>query len=329
MKSKIVGKRTHEEKIEACLEAFGELKMKALRSGNVNDCSVNKVSEKAGVGIDYLKGKVKLKKDAWAVEKYVEIKNKILEFKKNYSVSLEGNEEQKLIKELQSEILTLKDSFHETFTSSFTDKELIVRLKEQNKELQDNFTLLQANKFVKQRGDTRCDGKVVSLERRQFETNFKKIIISPDTLLNENEFREQYEDRRSAAWYKVYDELEKSLNGEHAKMFYMTVGLPNSGKSTWSSAFLSSLEHDVVILDATNLTISDRYDIWFRLKNSKNTIFSVVYFYISIETIMDRNIMREPEKRLSNDDLYRMSIQLQQPDYIKEKWIEQLFIVRE
>ena len=49
-------KRTHDEKLIALRESFGKRKLLAMQSGKVNDCSINKIAEDAGIDKLWLLG---------------------------------------------------------------------------------------------------------------------------------------------------------------------------------------------------------------------------------------------------------------------------------
>lgn len=326
---KVRDTRTHDQRLNDLRVALGVCKTKAIESGRVTDCSLNQVAKEANVIIDYFKeNKFALKNTPGMKQQYLNFKKDVLGFQKKFKEGEYRGSRDEEIEELRSEIIKLKDSFHEHFVKEFNDKQLIQSLKSRNKDLEEQVTLLLSNAVLQQRVNSQNDGKVISLNKTSSCTYFRKKIVNPDNLLNGNEYRGVHKDRRSAAWFKAYEMLEDALDGSHPKKLYMCVGWPASGKSTWSESFPPSSEHDVIILDALNLTIEGRYEIWHRFRKSENTTFCVVYFDIPLSIIKQRNLNRTPQKQIPTDTLYAMEIELSKPDFVKELWIDEIKIIR-
>lgn len=326
---KVRDTRTHEQRLNDLRVALGVCKTKAIESGRVTDCSLNKVAKEANVIIDYFKEKkFYLKRTPGVKQQYLDFKREILDFQEEFKDEQYKSCRDECIEELRAEIVKLKDSFHDAFMESFNNKQIIQALKLRKKELEEQVILLLNNAAIQQKNRNNNDEKVISLVKANSNPKFYKKIISPNSLSNKNECRSIFQHRKSMAWFKVYEQLEYYLDGTHPKKFYINVGLPSSGKSTWSESFPPSVEHDVIILDALNLKIEDRYEIWHRFRKSKSTTFCVVYFDISIETIKERNINRGVKDQVSTDLLHAMEIDLDKPDFFKERWIDEIKIIR-
>jgi predicted kinase len=291
-------KRTHDEKIKALWNAFERFKIKAVATGLVNDCSVKKVCAEACVNDVYLHTS-KLKSDDINA-KYHSVTKAINEFRKKFSeTNLES--EYSLILKSKNEMGLERDKAHKQYRDAL---EQVIALKSLVKNQNDK--LKAHNLLAVNIAHSNLEQRLISKNQPIVFTEAK--IVSPDSHLFKNG-QYSYHDKnvRDSAWRTARHEIEGLLKRPLPMRVYMMIGAPCSGKTYWSGQSNYYNDRHPVIIDATNLTKSDR-SFWF------NTIYEcqqtnnkfklcAVFFDTPLNILIERNNKRPPDKRLPDDDI--------------------------
>jgi hypothetical protein len=320
-------RRTHENRLLALREAYGELKARAIQTNKVNECSITKVAERAGVNKMYLTGNKRFA-ECGVADKYRAIGQAVLRFREDFKAGKILSDDQNKIKALEAELDKVKASFYPYFLQIESNKSAAESDRAKLREAEDRITLLQAKIVEIETQDFAASGiKAASA----FSERLVRTIISPDKHLMVNgEYRFRDENLQNQSWLKSYDELEEALSRSYAKRLYVLVGLPCSGKTTWAGKSDLYPDRHSIIFDATNLTRYDRENLIHRFKRFSNVRKCCVYFDTPIVVIRDRNSNnRTRDKQLLDEEIDVKMHELQPPDPYKEKWIEEMIVVRD
>lgn len=320
-------RRTHENRLLALREVFGELKARAIQTNRVNECSITKVAERAGVNKIYLTGNKRFAESGVA-DKYRAIGQAILKFREDFQAGKILSDDENKIKALEAELAQVKASFYPYFLQIELNKTAVESDRVKLREAEDRITLLQAKIVEMEAQDVAASGKKTA---GAFSERLVRTIISPDKHLTVNgEYRFRDENLRNQSWLKAYDELEEALSRSYAKRLYVLVGLPCSGKTTWAETSDLYPDRHPIIFDATNLTRYDRENLIHRFKRFINVRKCCVYFDTPTVVIRDRNSNnRTRDKQLSDEEIDVKRNELQPPNPYNEKWIEEMIIVRD
>jgi hypothetical protein len=321
-------RRTHESRLLALREAFGELKARAIQTNKVNECSITKIAERAGVNKMYLTGNKRFAESGVA-DKYRAIGQAVLKFREDFQAGKILSDDENKIKALEAELAKVKASFYPYFLQIESNKTAVESDRVKLRAAEDRITLLQAKIVEMEAQDVAASG--IKKTARAFSERLVRTIISPDKHLTVNgEYRFRDENLRNQSWLKSYDELEEALSRSYAKRLYVLVGLPCSGKTTWAETSDLYPDRHPIIFDATNLTRYDRENLIHRFKRFTNVCKCCVYFDTPTVVIRDRNSNnRTRDKQLSDEEIDVKLNELQPPDPYKEKWIEEMIIVRD
>lgn len=166
----------------------------------------------------------------------------------------------------------------------------------------------------------------------QASTSYFSTVIkfSPDNYIYKNGYYQFENDAlRNEAWYSVRREVSSELKKTIPTRVYILVGLPGSGKTTWSENFEFYLDKRSIVIDCCNLSYFERSD-WVSLIKSSAPEASIcaVYFDTPFEVILERNESRPFDRALPKDKLEHYRINFQPVDYHKETHFNELIIVR-
>jgi len=323
---KKIDDRTHEKRLSDGWVAFGELKNEAIRTGNLNSCSTNKVCKKAKLNKTYLTGVRKYKDEDLSL-RYQELNKAIQTWRSNFKKNKTLTEEQKLINELEEENKNLKNSVapyieiekRYEFLNSYTPEKI--------KELEETVTILRA-RLDRERSNNSQDEKIKNFG---MSSSVARMIISPDLYRQKNgryTFEDELENEKS--FQKAYDKLLEALSRGLKSRFYLLVGLPCSGKTTWAENAHLNPDRHPVIFDATNLSRADRIRVIYQIKGFKDLEKCCVIFDTPMTEIRKRNLsQRTSDRQIADDDLEIMNARLEKPDPYKEDWIDELIVVRQ
>lgn len=319
--------RTHRERLLDLRDAFGVCKERAIRENKVNECSITKVAEKAGVPKLYLTGNKNFVEEGVA-ENYRAIGLAILQFREDFQNGKISTNEENRIKALEGELGRVKSSTYKYFLELETVRNAADIDRKALKEAENRILLLQS-KLAEALSNHDTSGsptpkKLVTPQRLQ------RTIISPDKhLFVGGEYKFGDDDLRHEAWLKSYDELDEALSRAYAKRLYVLVGLPCAGKSTWARDAVLYQDRHPIIFDSTNLTRYERENLLHRVKRFSDVRKCCVYFDTSIDVVRERNAgMRTSERQLGDRELNAKMNKLEPPDPIKEKWIDEMIVVR-
>jgi len=317
--------RTHEERVSDLWTAFGTCMERAIQSGKKNDCSLNKVTTLAKVHKTYLTG-VRKFKDKDVSKKYIEVNETIQQWRKDFTANKEISNENRIIKEQSDEIKNLKDSV-EPLLTRLNLLESIGESTPKNIAEKEEQILILTDQLRTAKLSQSHDGKI-----KEFgvSSTIARRIICPDVFRyvgGKYSFGDAEHNQK--AMNKAYDKLEKALSRDLKMRLYILVGLPCSGKSTWAeSADMCSDRHPVVF-DATNLTRAVRLQLIHQVKRFKNLPICCVVFDTPMTEIRKRNSKnRSSDRQLPDNVLDEMKVKFDRPDPYKEKWIDELIVVR-
>ncbi|MFA6070613.1 MAG: hypothetical protein WC810_18680 [Janthinobacterium sp.] len=322
-------RRTHENRLLALREGFGELKAKAIQAKKVNECSITKVAKKAGVNKLYLTGNKQFAETGVA-DRYREIGQAVLKFREDFQAGKISSDDESKTKALETELVKVKSSVYQYFLQIETSKFIAEVDRSNIKNAENHIVLLQAK--IAEMIESQCVAPCVKIASASgFTESLARTVISPDKhLMINGEYMFRDENLRNLSWLKSYDELEEALSRSYAKRLFVLVGLPCSGKTTWAEKADLYPDRHPIIFDATSLTRCDRENLVHRFKRFSDVRKCCVYFDLPITVIRDRNSNnRTRDKQLSDEELDVKRNELQPPDPHKEKWIEEMIVVRD
>lgn len=156
------------------------------------------------------------------------------------------------------------------------------------------------------------------------------IKFSPDTYIYKNGYYQFENDAlRNEAWYSVRKEISSELKKTIPTRVYILVGLPGSGKTTWSENFKFYLDKRSIVIDCCNLSYFERSDWVSLIKiSAPEASICAVYFDTPFEIILERNESRPFDRALPKDKLEQYRKNFQFVDYHKETHFNELIIVR-
>lgn len=142
--------------------------------------------------------------------------------------------------------------------------------------------------------------------------NARPTVISPDALRTGEDSLSM-----KKAWLQALKQLRAVVDTPNQKNIYITIGVPGSGKSSWSSTFICS--HRIsVIFDACNLTRSDRYELFDIVRQSNRIHVVAVVFCILLETLEARNSKRVSMEKLPVEKLRAFYESIEYPSLFDE-----------
>lgn len=316
--------RTHEERVSDLWTAFGTCKERAIQSGKKNDCSLNKVTALAKVHKTYLTG-VRKFKDKDVSKKYIEVNETIQQWRIDFTANKEISNENRIIKEQSEEIKNLKNSV-EPLLSRLNLLESIGESTPKNLAEKEEQILILTDQLRTVQSSQSHDSKV-----KEFgvASTIARRIISPDVFRyigSKYSFGDAEHNQK--ATNKAYDSLEKALSRDLKMRLYILVGLPCSGKSTWSENAEMCSDRHPVVFDATNLSRVERLQVIHQVKRFKDLPICCVVFDTPMTEIRKRNSMnRTSDRQLPDNVLDEMNTRYEKPNPYEETWIDQLIVV--
>ncbi|SFC37039.1 hypothetical protein [Pseudoalteromonas denitrificans] len=312
--------RTHDEKITALRDAFERLKARASALGNLNECSIRKVCEKANVSNSYLHT-ARLKDEA-INKRYHSVKDDIVKFRKTFKDSTTQSELGLAIVAKET-METERDEAHVQFRASRKEiSGLKNRLKIANDKLQaQNYLAVDiAHSNLQSQNN----------QKNQFSITSEPRVVSPDAhLYKDGNYSYTNPNIRDAAWRTARHEFEEFLKRKLPTRVYVLVGAPCSGKSYWSKQSNYYNDMHTLVVDATNLTKSDRtrwFSLIYKHKHQIDIKVCAVFFDTPYVVLMERNNKRPPDKRLSDEDLQDKFNNLEPVDVFED--FDEIMVVR-
>jgi len=312
--------RTHDERITALRDAFERLKVRANATGSINDCSVRKVCYKANVSDSYMyEDKFK---DIEINKKYQSVKNEIKSFKKDFKKSTVQSELGLVIASKES-METERNKAHLQYRDSLKQNVgLKASLKIANDKLQAH------NQLAVNISHSNLQSQ--SNQNKQYSIKSDPKVVSPDAYLYKNG-KYSYGDKnvREAAWLTARHQFVELLKRNLSTRVYILVGAPCAGKTYWSKQLNYYNDMHTLVVDATNLTKSDRsswFSLIYKYKNQVDIKACAVYFDTPHTVLMERNNQRPPDKRLTNEELQGKFIRLEPVDVFED--FDEIIVVR-
>ena len=324
-KEKFKDSRSHEERLQTLYEAFGECKQHAMATGRVNDCSLNKVAEKAQVTKSYLTG-TREYDDKNVSKKYQDVNAAIQAWRKGFKNQRRLTAEQAELRNTKQENENLKRSVRPLIEEVNLLRRLTEEMPEAAKQKDEQILILQDKLHrlgtAKNNSMKIADFGVASSVARR--------IISPDSFRymgGRYEYGDPVLNQKSI--HKAYDELDQALSRDLPMRLYITVGLPCSGKTYWAERAVLCPDRHPVIFDATNLSKVDRLQLIHQIKGFDDLPVVCVVFDVEMTVIRERNLKhRTADRRVPDVVLDMMVNQFEKPSPYEETWLDELIVVR-
>ena len=304
---------THSKNIQALREAFEEKKIQALTTNKIRGvATVREVCKAAGVDHTYLY------KKSVEFKAYIEIREKIIAFADDFKRIKAGAQE------VDDE---LKQKYHNSMKSNLFLSKENAELRYKIGDRTETIQRLESENAALQAVNTNTR---MSSATHQMNQN-KVHIISPDKTLQYNSHYHFYDEKlRKKAWEVEKRKFKELMRKPLPMRVYLLIGLPCSGKTTWTESSKNILpDRHSIIVDATNLTAGDRA-MWLSMaRPAKNIKTCAVRFMTNFTTICERNALRMvTEKYIEKDVLEQKLDSLEEVDVEFEDFDEML-IVRE
>lgn len=321
--------RTHSERLAALLVEFEKCKARALATGSVNECSVEKVTRQANVKDTYLYTD-KLKDQA-INDRYHKIKDDIAEFRDNFRRDSEAIREETVLSKAISE----RDNFEKERDEAHF---LTVKITEKNKKL-----ISALNQYKSQMQET--ENNAIAIAASQVKTNSvhsnvinftEPKIVSPDDFLVDKDGTYDYSNQTKVdnAWRSSRHKLKESiLNTRIPMRIYILVGVQCSGKTEWRNNRNNYFsDRQPIVIDATNLTAVKRYEFIMEImkaksESKKDIKVCAVYFDVPLLLLIQRNKERPASKRLSDQMITENYNRLESPSTSEN--FNEIIIVRQ
>ena len=207
--------------------------------------------------------------------------------------------------------LSIKDKLRNALIENYSLVESAGRLNLIKKRLEDHLTQ------VREKNEA-LEHRIQLLEARLHETPVMNrpvvpflhnpVVVSPDSLALGGDSLS-----RTKAWVKAVSELKILLARPLDKNLYITIGIPGSGKTTWTSAVQPS-QRLSLIFDACSLTKSDRYEVLEAAKHLNNVRCIAVVFIVPLETALNRNRQRLESSRVPEEKIIDMYAYIEYPE---------------
>lgn len=292
--------RTHSERLAALRVEFEKCKARAVATGSINECSVEKVTNQANVRDTYLYTS-KLN-DQTINNRYHRVKDDIAEFRKDFKENKDFFIEETA---LSKAILERNNFEKERDEAHF----LTAKITEKNNKL-----INAVNNYKSQKEETENNAIAIAASNtnnnanRSNVINFSEpIIVSPDDYLvdKDNNYDYSNQTRIDNAWRSAKHKLKESiLNTRISMRIYMLIGVQNSGKTEWRENRNNFfLDRQPIVIDTTNLTVAKRSEFFLEImkvqsESKKDIKVCAVFFDVPLLQLIQRNKERPATKRL-------------------------------
>jgi len=293
------GKRSHSERLADLRVSFEKCKARAIASGSINECSLEKVRKLVNVSDNYFYANKPVDKATHA--RYQKIRGDVDDFKKTFR-GTDGIIEQTALGEA---ILERNNFEKERDEAHF----LTAKITEKNNKLIDDL-----NNYKSQKEETENNAIAIAASNTNNNATPSNVInfndpkiVSPDDYLVDKDDNYDYSNQTKIdnAWRSARHKLKESiLNTRIPMRIYMLIGVQNSGKTEWRdnrNNFFS--DRQPIVIDATNLTIAKRYEFFIEImkthsESKKDIKICAVFFDVPLLQLIQRNKERPATKRL-------------------------------
>lgn len=294
------GKRSHSERLADLRVSFEKCKARAIASGSINECSLEKVRKLVNVSDNYFYTKKPVDKAIHA--RYQVIREDIDEFKKDFRRDNGVIIEQTAL----GQAILERDNFEKERDEAHF---LTAKITEKNNKLIDDL-----NNYKSQKEETENNAIAIAAFNRNNNATPSNVInfndpkiVSPDDYLVDKDDNYDYSNQTKIdnAWRSARHKLKESiLNTRIPMRIYMLIGVQNSGKTEWRdnrNNFFS--DRQPIVIDATNLTVSKRYEFFIEIirtqsESKKDIKVCAVFFDVPLLQLIQRNKERPATKRL-------------------------------
>lgn len=300
--------RSLSEKYESAETAFRLLEEEANRTGE-KVVSVKAVAEAAKIDRGYLYGKGLNENELRKM--FINLGKKISGYKKQFSQDNrnDGSGKAKCVEDLDTAIkqnATLIARRNE-IESSFNQ---VVKQRDQ---AQNSLNKAEAE-IVKLQAKVGIISNVVPINKSTKNHQQAPVIISPDNFLTLNGQYVGHDNyQRKVAWTEAVEKLSEELKIQETTTLYISIGIPGAGKTRWAETLICSGR--TIVFDATNLTMSDRYDLFWTVKqsNHKNIKMVAVSFPVGLEIAKKQNKKRNSDRCIPDEVIYDASKRIEFP----------------
>lgn len=300
------------EKLEHAISCFHELQQEYVKTGRI--ITISSVAKRSGIDRKYFYGVINTP-DKVLIQRWIALGSEIKESKQN-----------KLASAASAHIVSIEDKLKNSLTENY---QLLKKLHESGevKKRLDKLLLssrIQVERLEKEiRGSEIASLGVVGRPSNVVALINRKVIISPDSFREGNDALSL-----KKAWVKALSELRAIIDRKNNIELFVTMGLPASGKSTWSDNFTGRGEFSVVF-DACNLTKVDRFDLLELVANRDNIKVVGVVFVVALDVLIERNSLRSSNDRVSEEKVRAMHDVFESPSIFDGlECFDELLIVR-
>lgn len=291
--------RSHSEKLADLRVEFEKCKARAIATGSINECSLNKVCIRANVHDKYLYKNYL--KNQTINDRYHKIRKDVEKFKKKFT-STDGIIEQTAL----GKAILERDNFEKERDEAHF---LTAKVTEKNNKLIDDL-----NNYKSQKEETENNAIAIAASNTNNNATPSNVInfndpkiVSPDDYLVDKDDNYDYSNQTKIdnAWRSARHKLKESIFNTRIPMrIYMLIGVQNSGKTEWRenrNNFFS--DRQPIVIDATNLTIAKRYEFFIEImkthsESKKDIKICAVFFDVPLLQLIQRNKERPASKRL-------------------------------
>ena len=317
---KVYDKRSHDERIHDLYIAFETLSTEAIAANKKNIASAANVLAKANVNKTYFYASGGKIKDSSIQAKYDKVNATIKKFQHEFDDHIKSNSALAKAQAIASKEIERSSKLEGLLQQSL---EMIAELQSRIKSLNDKHNNLEMNlldaTYSKTLLKQAASGNVVSIASAKVVSPDLHLAVNGNYTFDDIALREQ-------AWELCERELEAVLQRPLPMRIYVLVGPPCAGKTTWRSEqlFQASDRHPVII-DATNLTQSDRLKWMLIIQQYVRTAdikTRVVVFHTREEVLISRNNQRELSKKMDERIILDKAKKMTWPDMKTEKFDE-------
>lgn len=300
------------EKLEYAIRCFHELQQEYAETGR--EITISSVAKRAKIDRKYFYGVINTP-DKVLLHRWIAL-----------GAEIKGSKKKKLAPAGSAHIASIEDKLKNCLTENYKLLEKLRESAEVKKRLEGLLLSrkMQVERLEKEiRGFEIASPSVVGRPSNVVSLKKRKIIISPDNYREGNDPLSL-----KKAWVKALNEFRAIIERKKNIELFVTMGLPASGKSTWSDNFTDRGKFSVVF-DACNLTKVDRFDLLELVSNRDDIRVVGVVFVVPLDVLIERNSLRISGDRVSEAKMRAMHDVFESPGIFDGlECFDELMIVR-
>lgn len=281
--------RTHKDKLVSLEASFIRHQAQALAAGSVNECSLQKISDDTGVSRTYFRGQIP-KGQPEIAKQYKAFADSVEEWRENFQdnkAQQQDESEMGKLKRSKDEMEKERDFAHSQCANEVAKSEQLRSRLEKGAEK------------LKIMHDNSIDGGYEQTQAKKPKGG--NVFLSPPKVISPDErlyvdgvYDFNNKALREVAWNTCRQEFQSILKRPLPTRVYLLVGLPGSGKTTWTGKKELYQDKHSVIIDATNTTQFSRSQ-WMQLimqeryKPNADIKVCAVLFDTPYSVIVERN----------------------------------------